>query len=181
MKKIALSILLITLTLTGFSQSQRLVLLEHFTQASCGPCATVNPGLHTLLTANPDKITSIMVHTSWPGYDPMYNHNTADAGARTSYYSVNSVPHSVLDGNFYNGHPSGWNINTVNTRYAVPSPFNLSINQNLSPGNDTLFVTMLVEATAGVTGPITAFMTVIEKHIHFNTAPAAMEKRIFIM
>jgi hypothetical protein len=179
MKKIALNILLITLTLTGISQSQRLVLLEHFTQASCGPCASVNPGLHTLLTANPDKITSIMVHTSWPGYDPMYNHNTVDAGARTSYYSVNSVPHSVLDGNFYNGHPSGWNINTVNIRYAVPSPFNLSINQNLSPDNDTLFVTMLVEATASVTGPITAFMTVIEKHIHFNTAPGSNGEKDF--
>ncbi len=179
MKKIALNILLITLTLSGFSQSQRLVLLEHFTQASCGPCAGVNPGLHTLLTANPDKMTSIMYHTSWPGYDPMYNHNTVDAAARTSYYGVNSVPNSVLDGNYYNGHPGGWNINTVNIRYAVPSPFSLSINQQLSAGNDTLFVTMLVEATADVNGPITAFMTVIEKHIHFNTAPGSNGERDF--
>ncbi|MHC1778414.1 MAG: T9SS type A sorting domain-containing protein [Lentimicrobium sp.] len=179
MKKIALSILLITLTISGFSQSQRLVLLEHFTQASCGPCAGVNPGIHSLLTANPGKITSIMYHTSWPGYDPMYNHNTVDAAARTSYYGVTSVPNSVLDGNYYNGHPSGWNINTVNTRYAVPSPFNLTLNQQLSSGNDTLFVTMLIEATADITGPISAYMAVIEEHIHFNTAPGSNGEKDF--
>ncbi|MFH1120505.1 MAG: T9SS type A sorting domain-containing protein [Bacteroidota bacterium] len=179
MKNLVLLTMLITLTITGFSQSQRLVLLEHFTQASCGPCAGVNPGLHTLLTANPDKITSIMYHTSWPGYDPMYNHNTVDAGARTSYYVVQSVPNSVLDGNYYNGHPNGWNINTVNTRYAVPSPFNLSINQQLSAGNDTLFVTMLIEATSDISGPLSAFMTVIEKHIHFNTAPGSNGEKDF--
>jgi hypothetical protein len=179
MKKLALYTLLITLSLPVFSQSQRLVLLEQFTQASCGPCATYNPSIHNLLVANPDKITSISIHTSWPGYDPMYNHNTVDAGARTSYYGVTSVPNSVLDGNYYNGHPGGWNINTVNARYAVPSPFSLSINQQLSPGNDTLYVTMLIEATADVTGPISAYMTVIEKHIHFNTAPGSNGEKDF--
>ncbi len=179
MKKLALLTLLITLSIAGFSQSQRLVLLEHFTQASCGPCATYNPSIHTLLVNNPDKITSINYHTSWPGYDPMYNHNTVDAGARTSYYGVTSVPNSVLDGNYYNGHPNGWNINSVNLRYAVPSPFNLSINQELSSGNDTLFVTMLIEATADISGPMSAYMTVIEKHIHFNTAPGSNGEKDF--
>lgn len=179
MKKLVLISLLITLGFTGFSQSQRLVLLEHFTQASCGPCATYNPSIHTLLTNNPDKITSINYHTSWPGYDPMYNHNTVDAAARTSYYGVTSVPNSVLDGNYYNGHPSGWNINTVNTRYAVPSPYNITLNQQLSAANDTLFVTMLIEATADVTTPISAYMAVIEKHIHFNTAPGSNGEKDF--
>jgi len=179
MKKLLLSSLLITLLLPVYSQSQRLVLLEHFTQASCGPCATYNPSIHSLLVANPSKVTSIMYHTSWPGYDPMYNDNTSDNGARTSYYGVTSVPNSVLDGNYYNGHPNGWNINTVNARYAVPSPFTLSINQHLSAGNDTLFVTMLVEATADVTGPLSAYMVVIEEHVHFNSPPGSNGERDF--
>jgi hypothetical protein len=167
------------LTTSIFAQSQRLVLLEHFTQASCGPCATYNPSIHSLLVANPDKITSINYHTSWPGYDPMYNHNTVDNAARTSFYNVNSVPNSVLDGNFYNGHPGGWNINTVNQRYAVPSPCNLFAYQRLSPTQDTLFVTMVVEASAAMTGQIAATVAVIEKHIHFNSPPGSNGEKDF--
>jgi len=154
MKKILPLFAAVILSAGVYAQSQRLVLLEHFTQASCGPCATYNPSIHSLLVANPDKITSINYHTSWPGYDPMYNHNTVDNAARTSFYNVSSVPNSVLDGNFYNGHPGGWNIATVNERYAVPSPCNLFTYQRLSPTQDTLFVTMVVEASAAMTGQL---------------------------
>lgn len=159
--------------LFAYSQSQRLVLLEHFTQASCGPCATYNPQINSMLIANPDKFTAIMIHTSWPGYDPMYNHNPGEAASRTAFYSVNSVPHSVLDGNYYNGHPSGWNISSVNNRYAVASPFNIQIHQELSPDNTTVYVNMLIEATEDVSADIKAYIGVIEKHIHFTSPPGS--------
>ena len=179
MKKITLLTALLISASVLFAQSQRLVLLEHFTQASCGPCATYNPSIHTLLVNNPDKITSISIHTSWPGYDPMYNHNTVDNAGRTSFYNVTSVPNSVLDGNFYNGHPNGWNINSVNQRYAVPSPCNLMAFQRLSATQDTLFVTLVVEATADITGQIAATAAVIEKHIHFNSPPGSNGEKDF--
>jgi hypothetical protein len=179
MKKITLIFVSFLFAVSLSAQSQRLVLLEHFTQASCGPCATWNPSIHTLLVNNPTKITSINYHTSWPGVDPMYNHNTADNAARTSYYSVTGVPNSVLDGNYFNGFPSGWNINTVNARYAVPSPFELNVYQRLSPANDTIFVTMLIQVTAEVTGQASAFMSVIEEHIHFNSPPGSNGEKDF--
>ena len=179
MKKSALLFLSILFTTIGFSQSQRMVLLEHFTQASCPPCGPANVIIQALLVANPDKITSINYHTSWPGYDPMYLHNPADAAARTSYYSVGSVPNSVLDGNAYNGLPNGWNINTVNALYAIPSPMEISIFQELSPGNDTIHATMIVKATAEITGQPSAFISVIEKHIHFNSAPGSNGEKDF--
>ncbi len=81
MKRFTLIAAVLLLSSGLYAQSQRLVLLEHFTQASCGPCATYNPSIHTWLVNNPDKITSINYHTSWPGYDPMYNHNTVDMQA----------------------------------------------------------------------------------------------------
>ncbi|MDY0102949.1 MAG: T9SS type A sorting domain-containing protein [Lentimicrobium sp.] len=177
-KSIVLFVFLFSIAL-GYSQSQRLVLLEHFTQASCGPCATYNPAIQALLLANPDKITYINYHTSWPGVDVMYNHNPIDAGARTSYYGVSSVPNSVLNGNAYNGHPSGWNINTVNTLYAVPSPMEINIYQELSPGNDTIYATMIVKATADIPGQPSAYISVIEKFIQFNTAPGSNGEKDF--
>lgn len=176
MKKLPLLFLFIFFTTLGFSQSQRLVLLEHFTQASCPPCAGANPTIHALLVANPEKITSINYHTSWPGVDPMYNHNPVDAGARTSYYGVNSVPYSSLGGNFHNAvyaNNTIWDINTVNALYAIPTNMELQVYQRLSPGNDTLYATMLILATGDISGNPSAFISVIEKYIHFNSPPGS--------
>ncbi|HML86466.1 MAG TPA: hypothetical protein PKE52_15025, partial [Bacteroidales bacterium] len=59
MKRIFTILLAISIATLGYSQSQRLVLLEEFTQASCGPCASSNPTIHALLVNNPTKITGI--------------------------------------------------------------------------------------------------------------------------
>lgn len=179
MKRTSLFFLLIFTASLGFGQSQRLVLLEHFTQASCGPCAQTNPYVQSMLNANPDKITAINYHTSWPGYDPMHNHNPEDANARTSYYGVNGVPYSVIGGNFYNGGGGGWNINTILPLYNTPTPMELHVFQKLSPANDTIHATMLVHATGDVPGAPNAFISVIEKHIHFNSPPGGNGEKDF--
>ncbi len=138
-------ILMMVVAITGFSQSQRLVLLEEFTSSTCGPCAGVNPTFHTWQVQNPEKFTSIYWHVSWPspGNDPMYLANKAENGARVSYYGVTYVPYSVLDGNYYKGAANGWNMTTVNTRWAVPSPYEIQVNHRLSPGNDSVYVPWL--------------------------------------
>ncbi|MBN3035201.1 MAG: T9SS type A sorting domain-containing protein [Bacteroidales bacterium] len=161
------------------AQSQRLLLLEHFTQASCPPCATWNPIIEALLTAHPDKITAIKYHVSWPGYDPMYLHNTEDVNDRVSLYNVSSVPHSVLDGNFFSGHPQNWGINQVNARYAEPSPFELFLYQDITPAKDSVYVTMLIKASDGVSGTLVAFMAVIEEHIQFSSPTGSNGEKNF--
>ena len=47
-----------------FSQSQRLVLAEEFTQASCQPCGIANPAFNALLQKNSSKIISIKYQTT---------------------------------------------------------------------------------------------------------------------
>jgi hypothetical protein len=170
--------------ITVFGQSQRFVLFEEFTNASCGPCASQNPGFDALLNANAAKCTSIKYHTSWPGTDPMYNHNTTDVNARVSYYGVSGVPHAVMDGSAvpgsgYLGAPSNVTQSKIDAEYAIPSPFELTINQQLSPGADSIYVTMLGKATASVSGLLVAHCVVIEKHIHFNSAPGSNGEKDF--
>jgi hypothetical protein len=179
MKRILFSAVLLFAVVSLYSQSQRLVLLEEFTQASCSPCASANPGIYALLNANPDKITSVWYHTSWPGYDPMNLHNPTEVAARVGYYGVSYVPWSVLDGNYYSGSATGWNIGTVNARYAVPSPFSMSLQHQLNATNDTIFVTMVAEATTDVSGNMTAHNVVIEKNIHFNNPPGSNGEKDF--
>ncbi len=179
MKKILLSSILLFAVTALYSQTQRMVLLEEFTQASCGPCASANPTIYSLLNANPTKITSVWYHTNWPGYDPMNLHNPTEVAARVGFYGVTYVPWSVLDGNYYSGSATGWNINTVNARYAIPSPFTMSLQASLNATNDTITVTMVAEATADVSGSMNAQNIVIEKNIHFNSPPGSNGEKDF--
>jgi len=179
MKKIYLIIsALFTLSVTLFGQSQRFVLFEEFTSASCSWCAYFNPGFNALLNNNSNVCTSIKYQSNF-GYDPMYNHNKTDVNTRTSYYNVAGYPDAVMDGNAYHGSPGGVTQNMITTQSAVPSPFEITINQQLSPGNDSIYVTMLGKATGPVSGSLVAHIVVIEKHIHFTTAPGTNGEKDF--
>ncbi|MFZ4521918.1 MAG: T9SS type A sorting domain-containing protein [Bacteroidales bacterium] len=177
MKNLILFIALSSILVTGYSQSQRLVMLEEFTSATCGPCVSKNTQFHTWQTQNPDKFTSIYYHVNWPAAgDPMNLANPTEAAARVSYYMSPTnmyVPYSVLDGNYYNGSAGGWNMTTIDTRYAVPSPFEIQLQHRVSAAQDTVYSTMLIKCTQAVSASITAHNVVIEKWIHFNSAPCA--------
>jgi flagellar hook assembly protein FlgD len=177
MKKLLLVIASSLILLTVYSQSQRLVMLEEFTSATCGPCVSKNTQFHTWQTQNPDKFTSIYYHVNWPAAgDPMNLANPGEVATRVSYYMPPSnmyVPYSVLDGNYYNGSAGGWSMTNINARYAVPSPFEIQLQHSVSAGQDTVFSTMLVKCTQDVTASMTAHNVIIEKWIHFNSAPCA--------
>lgn len=185
MKKITLLLVVLLVALTsGYSQSQRLVLFEEFTNASCSPCASQNPAFDALLAANPTKCTSIKYHTNWPGVDPMNAQNPGDVSTRVGYYGVNGVPMCFMDGvapsgTNYLGAPANVNQAKIDAEYAIASPFELIVNQQLSPGNDSLYVTILGTATASVSGSLVLHIAVIEKHIHFNTAPGSNGEKDF--
>ena len=177
MKKLYVSFLVL-LPFLSVAQ-QRLVLLEHFTQASCGPCAYYGPTLTAAVNTCGAKLITIKYHTSWPGVDPMYNHDPADVNARVSYYNVTGVPNSVLDGNVFNGPPpgstGGWSATTVDTRYAVASPFNMSVSQSILSHQgttpDTIVLTVGIRALQNITQPLVLRSSVIERDVRFATPP----------
>jgi len=177
MKKFLLLITLFLITTAlGYSQSQRLVMFEEFTQASCGPCAQQNAVFDPLLLNNLDKATSVRYHTSWPGVDPMWQQNPVDVAARVTYYNVNAVPFCFMDGVAptgpnYTGAPANVTQSTIDAEYAVPSSFNLSMYQYLSAGQDSIYVNMLGQCTQAASGTLVAQLVIIEKHIHFSTPP----------
>ncbi|MCX6243573.1 MAG: T9SS type A sorting domain-containing protein [Bacteroidetes bacterium] len=184
MKKFFLLCILGTWTVLGFGQSQRFVLFEEFTNASCAPCASQNPAFDALLSANTTKCTSIKYHTNWPGVDPMNAQNPTDVAARVSYYQVSGVPYAVMDGSpatgsNYVGAPANVTQTMIDNEYAVPSTFDLSMMHSISAGNDSIFVTMLGVCTQDVTGTFLGQIGVIEKHIHFSSPPGTNGERDF--
>ena len=181
MKKQLFFVGMIFISLITFGQSQRFVLAEEFTSATCGPCAGQNPAFDALLQQNADVITSIKYHMSWPapGNDPMYLHNTVDNNARRTYYGVNSVPHVFLDGNWFEGMPAQVTQATINAAAAIPSPFDMQVQHQLSADEDSIYVTTLIKATDNVSGDLVAHNVVIEKYIHFNSPPGTNGERDF--
>ena len=179
MKRLFQTLIFVFLLSISFAQVQRVVLLEHFTQASCGPCATYNPAIEDLLSNNEGDLVCINYHVWWPGYDPMYFHNTADVQNRAGYYDVGGVPNSVLEGNYYNGHPSGWGQADIDARLSVSSKLNIEITPVFSPNFDSVIVTMKIIAAAGISNAIRAHIAIVEKNIQFSTPPGTNGEKEF--
>lgn len=171
-----LAILFISLQLSA--QTQRMVLFEEFTSASCYWCGVYNPGFQNLLNNNTTKCTAIKYQSNF-GYDPMYEHNPVESSARGSFYSVPGYPDCVMDGNQFHGSPGSVNQTMINNRYASPSPLEITINQQISSDQDSIYVTALIKATQAFSGNLVAHLVVIEKHIHFNTAPGTNGEKDF--
>jgi hypothetical protein len=183
MKNYYLSAALMMLTLFAAAQSQRLVLVEEFTQASCPPCAAANPGFNAILNANTAKIVSVKYQTSWPGVDPMNAQNPTQVATRVTYYSVTGVPQGNEDGGVnggFNGQPAGFTQANVNSRYAVPSPFTISVSHWLSPAHDSIYAHAVITCTQAVTGTsLVAQMAVTERNIYFATEPGTNGEKHF--
>ena len=180
-RKITLLLLLSFFTLTSYAQSNRMLLAEGFTSSTCGPCASQNPAFDALLHNNTDKITSIKYHMSWPspGNDPMYLHNTVDNNARRSYYNIGTVPHVYLSGNIFHGVPANINQTMINNNANQPAVFDVAMQHRLNASQDSIFVTMLIKANEAVSGTLIAHIAVIEKEIHFTTAPGTNGEKDF--
>lgn len=182
MKKLLLSGFML-FAAAGLATAQRYMLLEHFTQASCGPCASQNPALNATLDANPTKVIAIKYQTSWPGVDPMNAANPTDVASRVTYYNVTGVPNSVVDGNAYNGSPGGVNQSLINTRSAGTDGALVDVKyfiiDNVAPVADSMLVTAKVKAVNALPAGYKLRVAAIEREIEFATAPGTNGEKKF--
>jgi hypothetical protein len=180
MKKITLLLGAFALSSLGYSQSQRLALLEEGTQASCPPCAAQNPALNTLLNANTTKVVSIKYQTSWPGVDPMNAQNPTDVAARVTYYGYTGVPNINFDGNVINnGAPNALTQANINTEYAVASPFDIAVSHTFNTALDSVYISVQITCTQAVSGTLKARVALVEKQINFTSAPGTNGETVF--
>jgi len=172
-------ILVLISTHSSEAQVPRTPLVEHFSNASCGPCAAQNPALHTLLESNP-SVVYIKYQVSWPGSDPMNAHNPGQVNQRVNFYGVNGVPQTVFDGNVYKGSPSGMTQTMINTRSNVSSPFSLSISSRISEGQDSIYVSATYRKEADTSNTAVYLrILVLEKHIQFASPAGSNGERDF--
>jgi len=184
MKNIVSTLLLCLFSVAAFGQN-RLVLVEHFTQASCGPCASQNPALKTLLDANATKVVALKYQTSWPGVDPMNAANPTEAAARVQYYNVTGVPNSVMDGSGPGSPGTIVTTSTINNRYNTAAPLNLSASHQWTAGYDSIQIGVFVAnagtatVASGASGSLKLHVAVIEEEVNYPSAPGSNGETTF--
>lgn len=161
------------------AQSQRLTLLEEFTQASCGPCAAQNPALNALLSSNETKTVSIKYQTNWPGVDPMNAQTQTWVGPRVSYYAVGGVPNIQFEGTVVSGAPNALNQTSINNRYAVASPFDLEVSHAYNATYDSITISVDITCTQAATGTLVLHTVLVEKEVAFCVAPGSNGEKEF--
>ena len=155
-------------------------LWEHFTQASCPPCAFYNPQLQPIADATANLV-AIKYQTSWPGFDPMNNHNKPDVAARVTYYDISGVPDAVV-----NGLNTDLNFLISGSGFAdavaAPTPFSLAISAPKVYNNSveaTVDLGLLADRAILGTGTYRLRAALIEKTISFSTAPGSNGETVF--
>ena len=181
MKKILLiSLVAILLGISDqtFAQARRFVLIEHFTQASCSPCAQQNPFLQAVLDVNRGSVNHIAYHTSWPGVDPMNAYNPTEVAARVTYYGVSGVPDCLMEGNIYHGGPAGISQNMLNDVSTDPSPIRVAVKETSNGVSRTVRITVFtLDTIPSANYKIRA--AVCEKWKHYTSPPGTNGEKDF--
>ncbi|MFN5630230.1 MAG: T9SS type A sorting domain-containing protein [Bacteroidota bacterium] len=185
MKKIFTLAFSLGIAAISFGQTQRMVLTEEFTNASCGPCAGQNPAYNALLQANSSKIVALKYQVNFPGADPMNAQTQSEVAPRQTYYGVNGVPYAPINGDTlpltdwagtgYTGGPYHYTQEIIDSAYASPAPFSLNLSHTLSANLDSIFITAVVTAAQDLTGLANPKLrlAIVEKTITFSSAPGS--------
>ncbi len=181
MKKTVLSLLVAVLTCitTGlFAQAKHYVIFEHFTQASCAPCAAQNPAMQATLNANIGRVHQISYHTSWPGVDPMNAYNPTQVADRVTYYSVTGVPDVIGLGNQYEGSPTGVTQALVDNFASDPAPIRVIVKETSNGVTRTVKVKVFTVDTIP-TASYKIRLAVCENWVHYTTPPGSNGEKDF--
>lgn len=179
MKRILLlCVAVFTLIATLNAQSKKFVLFEHFTQASCGPCATQNPSFEAVKAQNLSNVHHISYHTSWPGVDPMNAINPAPVQDRVDYYGVSGVP-SMHIGKLWSGQPGSVSTALINSATNASAPVELDV-EHLDLGDGNFMAKVIVNETGDLpTSQLRLRIALVEKEINYTSAPGNNGEREF--
>jgi hypothetical protein len=176
MKQLLPALLLLLLPALTNAQAVRRVMVESFTQASCGPCADQNPAFGTLLQANGANVVLLKYQTSWPGFDPMNLQNPTEVAARVTYYGTTGVPNVRLDGVQNAGTSGSVTQAMLTNRLNQSTPIDMTLDHQISAGYDSIFIQCKIK-NLGTTdfnpGGVVLHTAITEKQILFPEPPGS--------
>ncbi|MDO8366371.1 MAG: Omp28-related outer membrane protein, partial [Saprospiraceae bacterium] len=179
MKRLSILALALICSFAVSAQHKRRVLIEEFTNASCGPCASQNPGFNTVVAANIQYLTPIKYQTNWPGFDPMNVQTQADVQPRVDYYGVNGVPNGRQNGTLEVFPLSQMTATSIQNAYNNLTPVTINVTHAINATIDSVLINVSVTSDAALTGNLRLRVAVVEDEIVFNTAPGSNGEKDF--
>lgn len=181
MKKLLLALSAVALS-ASVTSAQTLTLYEEFSGENCAPCAAANPGLWTLLSANPSKVMLIKYQSPIPSAGPIYNAYKTITNARLSYYSVPFAPYGRLQGTILGtgtaapsspGHVANLTQADINTAAAATPPFNMTVTHAWNATGDSVTANVSITAPAAFApaGANLKLRIAIIEHLTYATPP----------
>lgn len=175
MKKLILLVLVFAGSIFAKAQVPQMPLVEHFTQASCGPCASQNPTLKARLdafgTANYVRVSH---QTSWPGVDPMNAAFPQGPEVRRTYYGVNAVPNTSLNGGAVNNSGAVVTASSLSAAASNMTPYRITATQTwASPSEVTVNIAVENTTSNTVSTANRIFVSMVENHISYAAAPGS--------
>jgi len=158
-----------------YAQVQKTPMIEHFTQASCAPCAGQNPILkNTLDTFGEENYVRISHQTSWPGVDPMNANFPEGPEVRRNYYGITGVPGTSLNGGATDFPNTIVTSSTLNSAAAQTTAYSISATQTWTNPN-SLTVNIDVENVTGspVSSADKIYVVMVENEITYPSAPGS--------
>jgi hypothetical protein len=208
MKKIIT--LLSLISTVAFAQSPRLSLYEEFTGENCGPCASTNPGLQTVLDASTVNCVAIKWEVpipsapsaTWSLYQTNkteidwryrstasggYGYPSQNTSATAITSGINSAPSGRIDGQHQwtfgaaSDHPGNLSATHLSNAAALTSPFSVVMTRSWNPGFTAVTVTVSITASQTFTcaGPLVFRLVMVEKEIHYTSAPGSNGEKDF--
>ncbi|HTL80184.1 MAG TPA: choice-of-anchor J domain-containing protein [Bacteroidia bacterium] len=185
MKRILLPFLFFTCA--AHAQVQRQVLVEEFSSASAGLCASVNPAFNQLMGANLAKVIPVKYELALPCCDPFYYQDSTDSQNRSAYYNP-QIPFGITDGSpivndcpsSFPGFPSCLSQNEIDSMYAIPSPFSLTVNQQINSTLDSITVSVTITAAQNISmvTPVLR-LSMRERFVRFYSSPGGTGEKWF--
>lgn len=185
MKRIILLFSILILLSTQVFSFPKKALLERYTNASCGPCASLNSSWYTN-TVNglvySGAITNIVYNVNWPGdTDPMYLFNAADNATRWSYYGVNAVPWIEIGGKLLTNDQTivTDSVSSINASFA---PFSITLTPEIFSNNTiTVKVKIIRDAADNAASYSNTKIRVVltEKSVNYASAPGTNGEKSF--
>ncbi len=130
----------------NLSFGQRKVLIEQFTNSGCPPCAGNTPVVASYINTHPNDFLMLSYHTSFPYQDSMYYENAIQSNHRVTFYSIPSVPYSVVDGNYFLGNLVPTLTTTLASASTILPKYNISFSSSIRIGN-SISTNLIFEST----------------------------------
>ncbi|MBN2175003.1 MAG: T9SS type A sorting domain-containing protein [Bacteroidales bacterium] len=169
MKKYNLLFVFVLIVSIGFSQVDKTILIEHYTNTKCGICASRNPAFYNLISNYPE-VLHVSYHPSSPYPGCIFSmHNPEENDARTNYYGIyGGTPRVVLSGSVIPIASQLLTATQLEARLGELSNYAVEIEQ-YHGNNDTVNVILKIKKISGSSQDnLNLYAVLAEKEIMYN-------------